>query len=86
MFWFEQIAAAKLIPDIGADRVLVMTDVPHPTCLYPNPREHFARALAPLDEETRRKVLWENAAGLYKVDPPATLAASGAGAQHGGAR
>ena len=35
MFWFERLAAQKLIEDIGVRNVLVETDVPHPTCLYP---------------------------------------------------
>jgi predicted TIM-barrel fold metal-dependent hydrolase len=70
MFWFEQVAAAKLIPDIGADRVLVETDVPHPTCLFPEAREHFARVLAPVDEASRRRVLQDNAAELYGIPLP----------------
>jgi predicted TIM-barrel fold metal-dependent hydrolase len=74
MFWFEQVAAAKLIPDIGADRVLVETDIPHPTCLYPGAREHFARVLGPVDARTRQRVLQDNAAELYKVELPVPAA------------
>jgi predicted TIM-barrel fold metal-dependent hydrolase len=72
MFWFEQVGAAKLIPDIGPDRVLVETDVPHPTCLFPNPREHFARVLEPVGADIRRRVLQDNAAELYKLELPVT--------------
>jgi predicted TIM-barrel fold metal-dependent hydrolase len=68
MFWFEESAAKKLIDDIGPNNVLVETDVPHPTCLYPTPRAHFARVLGGLSEETQRRVLQDNAAELYKVD------------------
>jgi predicted TIM-barrel fold metal-dependent hydrolase len=67
MFWFEEIGAAKLIEDIGAGNVLVETDIPHPTCLYPGPREHFARVLGNLSEENRRRVLQDNAATLYNI-------------------
>jgi predicted TIM-barrel fold metal-dependent hydrolase len=67
MFWFEEIGAAKLIEDIGAGNVLVETDIPHPTCLYPGPREHFARVLGNLSEENRRRVLQDNAASLYNI-------------------
>jgi len=67
MFWFERIGAAKLIPDIGARNVLVETDVPHPTCLFPGAREHFARALADVDADTRRMVLQDNASALYNI-------------------
>lgn len=73
MFWFEQVAAAKLIPDIGADRVLVETDVPHPTCLFPGTREHFARVLASVDQDSRRRVLQDNAAELYRVALPVAV-------------
>lgn len=68
MFWFEQIAAQKLIEDIGVNNVLVETDVPHPTCLYPTPREHFARVLGGLSPDQQRRVLQDNAAELYKID------------------
>jgi predicted TIM-barrel fold metal-dependent hydrolase len=70
MFWFEEIGAAKLIPDIGVNNVLVETDVPHPTCLYPSPREHFARVLSDLDPHARRRILQDNAAELYRISLP----------------
>lgn len=68
MFWFEEIGAEKLIEDVGVGNVLVETDVPHPTCLYPNPRDHFARVLGHLDEASQRMVLQDNAARLYNID------------------
>ncbi|MDQ1394796.1 MAG: hypothetical protein QOG64_55 [Acidimicrobiaceae bacterium] len=67
MFWFEEIGAAKLIDDIGVNNVLVETDVPHPTCLYPGPREHFARVLGKLDHHSRQRILQDNAAELYRI-------------------
>jgi predicted TIM-barrel fold metal-dependent hydrolase len=70
MFWFEKIAAAKLIDDVGAGNVLVETDIPHPTCLFPGPREHFARVMADLDPSVVRRVLQDNAAELYKIPLP----------------
>lgn len=70
MFWFEQNAPEKLIEDIGIGNVLVETDIPHPTCLYPNPRQHFARVLGHLEPATRRRVLQDNAAELYRVRLP----------------
>jgi len=71
MFWFEQSAPEKLIADVGVNNVLVETDIPHPTCLYPNPRQHFARVLADLEPSTRRRVLQDNAAELYGISIPA---------------
>ena len=67
MFWFEQSAPAKLIEDVGVNNVLIETDVPHPTCLYPSTREHFTRVLADVDPVVRRRVLQDNAAELYGI-------------------
>jgi predicted TIM-barrel fold metal-dependent hydrolase len=71
MFWFEEIAAVKLIDDIGVKNVLVETDIPHPTCLYPSPREHFARVLGGLDHASQQRVLQDNGAELYGIPLPA---------------
>ena len=67
MFWFEQSAPAKLIPEVGINNVLVETDVPHPTCLFPSTREHFERVLADVDPAVQRRVLQDNAAELYDI-------------------
>ncbi|MEI7546479.1 MAG: amidohydrolase family protein [Actinomycetota bacterium] len=70
MFWFEKSGPAKLIHDIGVKNVLVETDIPHPTCLYPNAKEHFNRVLGGLDDATRRRVLQDNAVELYGIKLP----------------
>lgn len=70
MFWFEKSGPEKLIQEIGVRNVLVETDIPHPTCLYPNPKEHFIRVLSGLDDETKRRVLQDNAAELYNIPLP----------------
>jgi uncharacterized protein len=70
MFWFEEVAALKNIVDIGVNNVLVETDLPHPTCLYPSPREHFARVLGNLSAEQQQRVLQDNATELYKITLP----------------
>jgi predicted TIM-barrel fold metal-dependent hydrolase len=72
MFWFERLGPASMIEAIGADNVLVETDVPHPTCLYPAPKEHFEKVLADASDSTRRKVLNGNAARLYKLTVPSS--------------
>jgi uncharacterized protein len=72
MFWFEQLALQQRTVDmIGRDNILIETDVPHPTCLYPGAREHFANVLSELTEDSRRLILQDNAAGLYKIPLPA---------------
>jgi predicted TIM-barrel fold metal-dependent hydrolase len=66
-FWFERVGPMKLMDDIGVDNILVETDVPHPTCLYPGAREHFAQVLADIPSDVRRKVLQDNAIDLYQL-------------------
>jgi len=68
MFWFEEIGAAKLLHDVGVNNVMVETDLPHPTCLYPGPLEHFTRVMKGLDEHAVRRILQDNAAELYRID------------------
>lgn len=68
MWWFERSAPAKLIEDVGVNNVLVETDIPHPTCLYPTAREHFAKVMSGLDDHVIRRVLQDNAAELYRID------------------
>jgi predicted TIM-barrel fold metal-dependent hydrolase len=70
MFWFESHGPATAIPLIGANNVLIETDVPHPTCYYPGAREHFAKVMSGLDKPTVRRVLQDNAAELYRIAIP----------------
>lgn len=70
MFWYEHVGPTKLIQDIGVNNVLVETDVPHPTCLYPGTRERLAKSLTALDANSRRRVLHDNAAELYGIGTP----------------
>ena len=66
-FWFERTGLATAIESLGADRVLFETDFPHPTCLYPDGQDHIRQSLAALDDHTRRRVLQDNAAELYRI-------------------
>ena len=67
MFWFERTAPAKLLDDIGVENILIETDLPHPTCLYPSPRDHFAKVMSGVDDHAKRRILQDNAAELYRV-------------------
>jgi len=69
-YFFEEFAPQKLIDSIGVDRILFETDYPHPVCLYGNVREKIDAGLTGKPSEVRRKLLWENAAKLYKVPEP----------------
>jgi predicted TIM-barrel fold metal-dependent hydrolase len=66
-FWFEKTGLATAIESLGADRVLFETDFPHPTCLYPEGGDLLRQNLAQLDDRTRRRVLQDNAAELYRI-------------------
>ncbi len=68
-FWFEK-DAAHAVTEIGEDNVMFETDFPHPTCLYPNVREHVEASLSGLSEKAQRKVLCENAARVYQLPLP----------------
>jgi len=66
-FWFERSGLKSAIECLGAETVLFETDFPHPTCLYPEGQSHIRETLADLDEYTRRRVLQDNAAALYRI-------------------
>ncbi|MDO8733173.1 MAG: amidohydrolase family protein [Actinomycetota bacterium] len=66
MSWFER-SAMKILDDVGVDNVMIETDIPHPTCLFPNSHDHFADVIRDLSPEVRRKIVQDNAAGVYKV-------------------
>jgi predicted TIM-barrel fold metal-dependent hydrolase len=68
-FWFERNRGdvRGLVDAVGEDNILFETDFPHPTCLYPAPLETVRDTMATLRPETRRKILGENAAKLYRL-------------------
>jgi predicted TIM-barrel fold metal-dependent hydrolase len=68
-FWFETNRGnlQGLIDSIGEDNLLFETDFPHPTCVYPDPLGTVEEKMMTLRPETRRKVLGENAAKLYRL-------------------
>jgi predicted TIM-barrel fold metal-dependent hydrolase len=66
-FWFEEAGAAEAIAALGPDRVLFESDYPHPTCLYPDTLATAGPTVRSLPASTRRKVMSENAARLYRI-------------------
>ena len=72
-FWYERIGPSRLLDLIGVDNVLVETDIPHPTCLYPGTREHFEKVLSGVAPDVRRKILQDNAVGLYGLSLPSAV-------------
>jgi uncharacterized protein len=68
-FWFEENGGdlQYLIDQVGEDNVMFETDFPHPTCMYPDPLKTVEERMTALRPETRRKVLGDNAAALYRI-------------------
>jgi uncharacterized protein len=66
-FWFESLALHRLLDVLGPGNVMFETDFPHPTCLYPRSDERVRKALDGLDFPTRKRLLSDNAAGLYNI-------------------
>ncbi|MGF7237209.1 MAG: amidohydrolase family protein [Frankia sp.] len=68
-FWFERNGGdlQYLIDRVGEDNVMFETDFPHPTCLYPDPLKAVEETMMSLRPETRRKVLGDTAAQLYRI-------------------
>ena len=77
MFWFEQSTLAQL-PD-WADNVMFETDYPHNTCLLPGsqlapaPNQIVAKHIERFGEELMSKVLYKNAARVYRLEVPSSL-------------
>ncbi len=69
-YFFEELAPDRLLDVIGEDNVLFETDYPHPVCLYGNVRETIDAGLRNQSESVRRKLLFDNAAKLYKIEAP----------------
>jgi predicted TIM-barrel fold metal-dependent hydrolase len=77
-YWFERESLAATI-ELMPDNVMFETDFPHGVGIAPGPvsasdgtpREMAERSLAGVSESTIRKVFWETAARLYRIDPPA---------------
>jgi len=74
-FWFERESMGLL--ESYAGNMLFETDYPHPTSLSPGPastadpaRVHVKRTLADVPDRAVQKVLFENAAALFKIAPP----------------
>jgi predicted TIM-barrel fold metal-dependent hydrolase len=72
-FWFETIGLVpQIIEAVGVRNIMVETDIPHPTCLFPGARHRFAQALGNLDRDVVKRILFDNAAELYGVKNPIT--------------
>ena len=69
-FWFEQAGVAEALTSLGDTKIMFETDFPHPTCLYPDSLPLAAEVVRTLPAESRRRVMGENAANLYRLPRP----------------
>jgi len=66
-FWFEA-EGIKLRHDIGIDNIMWESDFPHVASYYPRSRQEVERVLEGVPGEDRRKMLFENALRVYRID------------------
>jgi predicted TIM-barrel fold metal-dependent hydrolase len=61
----EESLVRQVIEAVGDDNIVLSSDWPHDDALYPHAIETFL-AMVGLSEESKRKVLWDNCARLYR--------------------
>ena len=66
-FWFETVGI-QVRDFIGIDNILWESDFPHITSTYPNSWSAVEHSLAGVPQADREKVLFRNAAGLYRLN------------------
>ena len=72
-YWYRQMYATfqqdqtglDMIERVGVNNVMWGSDFPHPDGVWPDSQEFLRTQLAHLPENTRRKIVYENAAELY---------------------
>jgi predicted TIM-barrel fold metal-dependent hydrolase len=69
-FWFERIAPTTMLDVLPVDNLMFETDFPHVSCLYGDIAETLEANLGHLDDLTREKLVWANAAQLYDIEGP----------------
>jgi len=56
----------KLLDELGEDNIMWGSDFPHPDGIYPDSQEYIEKELGHLTAATRRKIVCDNAAKLYR--------------------
>jgi len=56
----------KLLDELGEDNIMWGSDFPHPDGIYPDSQEYIERELGHLPAATRKKIVCDNAAKLYR--------------------
>jgi predicted TIM-barrel fold metal-dependent hydrolase len=64
--WYDK-ASLRVRRYVGTENILWSSQFPQATSTWPRTKEALARSFAGVDETDKHKILWENAAKLYKV-------------------
>jgi uncharacterized protein len=64
--WYDR-ASLQTRNFIGSENILWATNFPRSTSTWPKSQDTIARSFAEVPESDRHKILWENAAKLYKI-------------------
>lgn len=67
--WYDTVA--DLTRYIGADNIMWSTNLPLANSTWPDCQRSIARSFAGVSEPERQRMLWGNAAALYRVETPA---------------
>jgi predicted TIM-barrel fold metal-dependent hydrolase len=73
-YWYRQCYATyqsdpigvKLLQELGVDNIMWGSDFPHPDGIYPDSQEYIEKELGHLPAETKKKIVCDNAAKLYR--------------------
>ena len=65
----EEALAKYVVAELGDDNLVVSTDWPHDDSRYPEAIDTFL-GLPEISKDSKRKILWDNCARLYKLTPP----------------
>ena len=61
----EEALAKHVVTELGDDNLVVSTDWPHDDSRYPHAVDTFLGLDMP--QESKKKILWDNCARLYKL-------------------
>jgi predicted TIM-barrel fold metal-dependent hydrolase len=64
--WYDR-ASLRVRNYIGTENILWSTQFPSATSTWPDTQEALAKSFDGVDINDRQKILWENAAKLYKI-------------------
>ena len=64
--WYDR-SAIEARHFLGVDNIMWETNFPQATSTWPETRDYVARSFQGVPEDERAKMLWGNAAQLYKL-------------------